>query len=87
MPNNMWWTLENSVELDNLLGMSQGEGVEVMEELKVYLLLGPHTMHILSSMTFLSSCKLHFQKHWTCATCSLSVATLRSLRKWLRLSL
>lgn len=40
MPNNMWLTLENSVELDNVLGISQGEGIEVMEELKVYLLLG-----------------------------------------------
>ena len=63
----MWLTLENSIELGDLLGMSQAEGIEVLEELKASLLLGPHAMDKPNSMTSLSSCKLHSQKHWTCA--------------------
>lgn len=44
--------------------MSQeGEGIEMMEELKVYVLLGLRSMDTQMRMTFLSSCKLHSQRH------------------------
>lgn len=51
----MWLTLEDSVELGDLLGMSQDKGIGVMEELKACVLLGPHAMYKPSSMTLLSS--------------------------------
>lgn len=39
----MWLTLENSVDLGDLLGMNQEEeGVEKTKELKAYLLPDPH---------------------------------------------
>ena len=65
--NNMCLTLENSADFVDLLGMSQEEERVEIITLKVYLLLGPHSMDTQINITFFSSCKLHSQRHWTWA--------------------
>jgi len=63
----MCLTLENSADFVDLLGVSQEEERVEIIALKVYLLLGPHSMDTQISITFFSSCKLHSQRHWTWA--------------------
>lgn len=73
----MWLTLENSVELADLLGVSQEKRIEVMEELKRIPMLWIHRVACLSS--FLANSTVRNTGHvliW-----SLSAATLHSLER------
>lgn len=50
--------LEKLVELSELLGLrKEGQGIEMMAELRAHLLLVPHATNTQISMAILSSCK------------------------------
>lgn len=58
----MGLTLEKSAELSDWLGLrKEGEGIEMMADLRAQFLLAPHTLDVHISMAVLSSGKPHLR--------------------------